>query len=34
VLLDRGAADPVTPASTAKLATSVALLSVTDRTSG
>ena len=30
VLLDRGAADPVTPASTAKLATSVALLSVTE----
>jgi len=30
VLLDRGAATPVTPASTAKLATSVALLSVTD----
>jgi D-alanyl-D-alanine carboxypeptidase/D-alanyl-D-alanine-endopeptidase (penicillin-binding protein 4) len=30
VLLDRGAANPVTPASTAKLATSVALLSVTD----
>jgi D-alanyl-D-alanine carboxypeptidase/D-alanyl-D-alanine-endopeptidase (penicillin-binding protein 4) len=30
VLLDRGAANSVTPASTAKLATSVALLSVTD----
>ena len=30
VLLDRGAADPVTPASTAKLATSVALLSVSE----
>ena len=30
VLLDRGAAEPVTPASTAKLATSVALLSVTE----
>jgi serine-type D-Ala-D-Ala carboxypeptidase/endopeptidase (penicillin-binding protein 4) len=30
VLLDRGAATPVTPASTAKLATSVALLSVAD----
>ena len=30
VLLDRGAADPVAPASTAKLATSVALLSVSE----
>ncbi|HVC74459.1 MAG TPA: D-alanyl-D-alanine carboxypeptidase, partial [Mycobacteriales bacterium] len=30
VLLDRGAGNSVTPASTAKLATSVALLSVTD----